>query len=114
MIDLLLPRPPDYFLARIAELHTQIRRHVWAGSAVGSSTATSEAGGFRGGDWLYPIDLKAEQLLERFFSVWGEELPVLVFAEGFSGDGGRTYTTGTDRNRVAFTCVVDPIDGTRG
>jgi hypothetical protein len=109
-----LPRDPDYFLQRLGELQGEIRerlrRSTRAGDIAGSAAPVDE----RGGDTIFALDLGAEETVERFFAAWGEELPLLLVAEGIPGDGSRTFPAVTPRERVAFTCIVDPIDGTRG
>jgi hypothetical protein len=109
-----LPRPPEYFLARLATLHDRVRSRLYRETASSSTHALSEAAAARGGDTIFAIDLHAEEEMESFFAAWGKELPLLLIAEGFPDDGGKTYPVGTPRAEVAFTCIVDPIDGTRG
>ena len=112
--DLSLPRAPDYFIDRLADLHGRIRDRLWKLSTRASVDNLSAVAAPREGDTIFAIDLHAEEVLDDFFSAWGEDLPLLVVAEGFPGDGGRTFPEGTPRESVAFTCIVDPIDGTRG
>lgn len=109
-----LPRSPEYFLTRLAGLHDRVRARLGREAASSSSDALAEVTQARGGDTIFALDVHAEEELESFFAVWGEELPLLLVAEGFPTDGGKTYPTGTPRADVAFTCIVDPIDGTRG
>lgn len=112
--DFGLTRPPEYFLDRLADLHDRVRQRVCHEGVSSSTDALSEVAEARGGDTIFAIDLHAEEELESFFAAWGEELPLLLVAEGFPDDGGKTYPAGTPRCDVAFTCIVDPIDGTRG
>src|SRR5579859_2686237 len=113
-VDWNLPRSADYFLARLATLHDRMRARLYREGASSPIDALAEVAQARGGDTIFALDLRAEEELESFFYAWGEELPLLLIAEGFPGDGGKTYPVGTPRDRVAFTCIVDPIDGTRG
>jgi hypothetical protein len=108
-----LPRDSQYFLDKLAELQQRIRAHLW--KLVCSTTAEelSAVAASREGDTIFTLDEHAEEVVEEFFSAWGEELPLLLVMEGFPGDGGKTYPEGTPRNEVDFTCIVDPIDGTR-
>jgi len=66
------------------------------------------------GDTIFGIDVRAGEVIESFFSKWGEDIPLLAIAEGFPGDGGKVYPEGASRDDALFTCIVDPIDGTRG
>jgi hypothetical protein len=114
MRDWGLPRPPEYFVERLTELQRRIRDRVWEASAARTVDAMAEVAADREGDTTFAIDLDAEEILEEFFTAWGDELPVLLIAEGQPGDGSKTYPAGISRSNVAFTCIVDPIDGTRG
>jgi hypothetical protein len=113
-LDRNLPRPADYFLTRLADLHDRMRARLYREGASSSVDALSHVASARGGDTIFALDVHAEEELESFFSAWGEELPLLLIAEGFPGDGGKTYPVDTPRDEVTFTCIVDPIDGTRG
>src|SRR5947209_6445621 len=113
-VDRNLPRSADYFLARLASLHDRMRARLYREGGSSSIDALAAVASARGGDTIFALDLHAEEELESFFSAWGEELPLLLIAEGFPDDGGKTYPVETPRDRVAFTCIVDPIDGTRG
>ena len=109
-----LPRSPDYFLTQLAALHDRVLARVYREGAASSTDALSAVAGDRGGDTTFAIDVHAEEELDAFFAAWGTDLPLLLIAEGFPEDGGKTYPAGTRREDVAFTCIVDPIDGTRG
>jgi hypothetical protein len=109
-----LPRPTDYFLARLALLHDRMRARLYREGASSPTDALAEVTEARGGDTIFALDVHAEEEMESFFAAWGEELPILLIAEGFPDDGGKTYPADTPRADVAFTCIVDPIDGTRG
>ena len=109
-----LPRSPEYFLTKLASLHDQVLARVYREAAATSADALSEVAEDRGGDTTFAIDVHAEEELDAFFAAWGEDLPLLLIAEGFPEDGGKTYPAGTARGEVAFSCIVDPIDGTRG
>ena len=113
-LDWNLPRSADYFLARLATLHDRMRARLYREGASSSIDTLAEVAQARGGDTIFALDLHAEEELESFFSAWGDDLPLLLLAEGFPDDGGKTFPAGTPRAEVAFTCIVDPIDGTRG
>ncbi|GAC1509038.1 MAG: hypothetical protein NVS2B16_06870 [Chloroflexota bacterium] len=109
-----LPREPDYFLERLAALQARIRSRLVALMREVPAASLMAVSAPREGDTIFGIDVHAEDVVHDFFATWGEELPLLLIAEGSSGDGGITYPQGTPRDQVAFTCIVDPIDGTRG
>jgi hypothetical protein len=69
--------------------------------------------GERGGDTIYRLDEHGEAALLGFCARWAEELPFLLVAEGL--EGGRLLLPATaDPRQLAFTLIVDPVDGTRG
>lgn len=109
-----LPRSPEYFLDRLAELHRRVRRRMVDASASSSMDELSRVSRDAEGDTIFALDVHAENILEDFFSAWGQDVPLLVFVEGQTGDGGVTYPPDASREQVEFTCIVDPIDGTRG
>ncbi len=113
-VDRNLPRSTDYFLARLGTLHDRMRARVYREGGSSSIDALAAVAAARDGDTIFALDVHAEEELESFFSAWGDELPLLLIAEGFPDDGGKTYPVGTPRDQVGLTCIVDPIDGTRG
>lgn len=109
-----LPRPPEYFLDRILALHRAVRDGLWQLAAHPGAEDLCAAREQRGGDTIFALDVHAEEIIEPFFVAWGEELPLAVVMEGFPGDGLRVFPAGLPRDAASFTCVIDPIDGTRG
>ncbi len=109
-----LPRSPQYFLERLAGLHDRVRDTLYRVQSASAIEVLSRVTDAPEGDTIFAIDVDAEQELTSYFESWGEELPLLLIAEGTPGDGGKTFPEGMPRSEVAFTCIVDPIDGTRG
>jgi len=115
-----LPRDASYFVDHLRALALELRAAV--GRSVRGSTAEelSTATGDRGGDTIYRLDEHGEGVLLTYCTRWGEDLPLLLVAEGLEGGGdptlrvGRIFPHGADPQRLAFTMIVDPIDGTRG
>src|ERR671938_1393258 len=115
-----LPRDAAYFVGHLRALALELREAV--GRSVRGSTAEelSAATGDRGGDTIYRLDEHGEGVLLAYCARWGEDLPLLLVAEGLEGGGdptlrvGRVFPCGADPQRLAFTMIVDPIDGTRG
>jgi hypothetical protein len=68
----------------------------------------------RGGDVIYRIDEKGEEILVEYCEEWGRSAPFLLIAEGISASGERMFPAGTVRDEATFRLIVDPIDGTRG
>jgi hypothetical protein len=109
-----LPRPPEYFLDRLAGLQRRIRDEVRRQAAPAETAELAAVSAEGEGDTVFTMDVWADEILRDYFARWGEDLPLLLIAEGFPGDGGITFPVGMPRDAVQFTCIVDPIDGTRG
>ena len=116
-----LPRNAAYFAGHLRALALELRAQV--GRSVRGSTAEelSTATGDRGGDTIYRLDEHGEGPLLAYCARWGEDLPLLLVAEGVEGGEagprpsvGRVFPRGADPQRLTFTLIVDPIDGTRG
>lgn len=108
-----LPRQPEYFLDRLFDLQARIRSHIRSAMRSESADMLASVVDQRGGDTIFALDHHAEDILKAFFSLWGDELPLYLVAEGLPG-GSQVFPEGIDRRETAFTCIVDPIDGTRG
>jgi hypothetical protein len=108
-----LPRPPEYFLHHLAELQTRIRDRLRSTLAQSSPLSLTSVAAEREGDTIFALDERAEDLLDAYFEEWSRDLPIYVVSEGFPDDGGRVYPRNARRERTAFTCVIDPVDGTR-
>lgn len=108
-----LPHPPAFYRDRLIDLHARIRNHlreVQSAAAEDFTAARQPAEG----DTIFRLDEHADEIVRTYVAEWAEEAPVLLIAEGQPGDGGVVFPDGTPRERAAFTCIVDPIDGTRG
>jgi hypothetical protein len=108
-----LPRPPDYFVARLRELHGRMRDHLVAQLRRESIETLAGVARMHGEDVIFDIDVRAEEILLPFCEVWGQEVPLLLIAEGVPGSGERVFPEGVPADRAAFRLIVDPIDGTR-
>ncbi len=92
---------------------TRLREGVTAGLRAESAERLSQTAGVRGGDLVYRLDEHAEEPLLAICEAWGEEEPFLLIAEGLDG-GKRVFPAGAAAEELAFTLIVDPVDGTRG
>ncbi|GAC1434789.1 MAG: hypothetical protein NVSMB65_08790 [Chloroflexota bacterium] len=108
-----LPRNPAYFVDHLHALALALRAAVGRGVRASTSEELSQSTGERGGDTIYRLDEHGEEALLEYCAAWGGELPFLLVAEGLPG-GQRVVGAGADADRLAFTLIVDPIDGTRG
>lgn len=66
-------------------------------------------------DTVYRIDrISEDAIIEWFEAHWPEDLAVRLVMEGISDSRVLVFPRSTDPNTVPFTCIVDPVDGTRG
>lgn len=108
-----LPRDATYFTGHLRDLALRMRDAVLHGMRGASIEWLSAPTGDRGGDTIYRLDIHGEETLLAFCAEWGRDLPFLLVAEGLEG-AGQIFPTGADPAALAFTMIVDPIDGTRG
>jgi hypothetical protein len=108
-----LPKPPGYFVAKLRELHDRMRERLVAQLRRETVDTLSEVSDTRGGDTIYTIDERGEEVLTQFCEEWGREIPFMLIAEGVPGSGERVYPDGALASQAAFRLIVDPIDGTR-
>lgn len=90
-----------------------LRERVMAGLRTESAERLTETVGVRGGDLIYRLDEHAEEALLAVCEQWGREEPFLLIAEGLEG-GRRVFPADAAPDALAFTLIVDPVDGTRG
>ena len=91
-----------------------IRGAVIAALSAESAERLAEPSGVRGGDLVYRLDEHAEVALLVGCEEWGaDQEAFLLVAEGLEG-GQRVFPAGAPPNSLAFTLIVDPVDGTRG
>jgi hypothetical protein len=108
-----LPRNADYFVGQLRTLALAMRDAVGRGIRAETPDELAMAVGDRGGDTVYRLDEHGEGALLAHCAAWGEDLPFLLVAEGIE-HGSQVFPAGADPARLAFTVIVDPIDGTRG
>ena len=91
----------------------RLRAAVMAGLQMESAERLAEATGMRGGDLIYRLDEHAEEALLAVCTEWARDEPFLLIAEGLEG-GQRVFPADATADTLAFTLIVDPVDGTRG
>ena len=65
-------------------------------------------------DAIYQIDKISEHFVLNWFGEnWPQECPVELIMEGIE-DGTSVFPEGTPMQDLRHTCILDPIDGTRG
>ncbi len=108
-----LPRDSSYFIEHLYALGLAIRTAVLGGVRSASVEELSRAVADRGGDTIYRLDEHGEGALLEYCAAWSEQLPFLLVAEGIEGVG-RVFPAEADPEKLSFTLIVDPVDGTRG
>jgi hypothetical protein len=107
-----LPREPAYFVERLRALALGIRSSVGRALRTELTEQLSRATAERGGDTIYRLDEHGEAVLQSHCDRWGRELPFLLIAEGLIA-GEQVFPEDAPPDRLAFTLIADPIDGTR-
>lgn len=108
-----LPAEVSRRLEWLRRAATRLRAAVMAGLRAESAERLAQTVGERGGDLVYRLDEHGEEALLAVCAEWGREEPFLLIAEGLDG-GQRTFPPGVAPDTLAFTLIVDPVDGTRG
>lgn len=112
----MLPKPVDYYIERLRELHDAMQTRLLADVRTQEAAASEDLSGVadvRGGDTIYQIDAHADEVLHHFCSEWAKEAPLVLIAEGIEGAGWQVFPEGTPEQDATFLLIVDPIDGTR-
>ncbi len=99
-----------WWLRRLGE---RLQAAVSAGLRAESMERLTTVAGERGGDIIYRLDEHGEDALLALCEEWAREEPFLLVAEGLEA-GQRVFPAGAAADQLAFTLIVDPIDGTRG
>jgi hypothetical protein len=108
-----LPEETTRRLGWLRTLAGRVRDAVMAGLRAESAEQLAQPAGLRGGDLIYHLDEHAEVALLAGCTEWGAEEPFLLIAEGLEG-GRRVFPPDAPAEALAFTLIVDPVDGTRG
>jgi hypothetical protein len=106
-----LSAPPGYFVEKLRALHLALRDHLRAQLLRGAVSELSAVAEARGGDTLYGIDERGEEVLLACCREWAREIPFRLVAEGLP-DGEILLPEGSGAV-PRFRLIVDPIDGTR-
>jgi hypothetical protein len=98
-------------LPRLRELHGLMRDAIYAHVGETSLETMSSADRYEGGDTIYALDTRGEEILWPYCEQWGKQTPFLLVCEGLP-QGGQLFGT-NDISAAQFVLICDPIDGTR-
>jgi fructose-1,6-bisphosphatase/inositol monophosphatase family enzyme len=101
-------------IAALRELHLRMLQGIRGQLLSTSAEEAAAVAGVKGGDVIYRIDQKGEDLLVEFCEEQAREVPFLLIAEGITESGERMFPAHADPAEAVFRVIVDPIDGTRG
>ena len=105
------PLDSHFFLPHLRELHTQMRDAIHAHVSRASLESMSRAERFEGGDIIYALDSRGEEILFPWCEKLGRTVPFLLVCEGL-GEGQQLFGT-PEISGAQFVLICDPIDGTR-
>jgi fructose-1,6-bisphosphatase/inositol monophosphatase family enzyme len=98
----------------LAALGDHLRDAVLAGRDHATRGALAEVVGSVDADVIYAVDrIGDEAVLAWFAEHWPEDEPVRLVMEGIEDHEVVTFPAGTAPGALRWTCIVDPIDGTR-
>lgn len=99
----------------LCELGDAIRERVIAARAQGLADTFAGVAGETTADTIYAVDkISEEAILDWFDAHWPVKWPVELVMEGVEEADSLTFPRGTPLEQVLVTCILDPIDGTRG
>jgi hypothetical protein len=101
----------ENMLPRLRALHQMMRDTLRAHVASTRIDEMCAPDRFEGGDTIYALDVKSEEILIPFCESWSREQPFLLVCEGLPG--GRQLFGCNDLSQAQFVLICDPIDGTR-
>jgi fructose-1,6-bisphosphatase/inositol monophosphatase family enzyme len=98
----------------LCALGSEIRARVIAGRRAAGEEAMNSVVDVTEADTIYAIDkISEEAVLEWFESHWPADRPVELVMEGLKEGGRCTFPIGIKTADCLWTCIIDPIDGTR-
>jgi fructose-1,6-bisphosphatase/inositol monophosphatase family enzyme len=97
----------------LRSLQMRILAAVVAGARAEDAAVLSQVAKDEGGDIIYRIDAKVEDVLVEYCSDWSKSSRFILIAEGLCEKGCSPFPEDTTEENADFYLIVDPIDGTR-
>lgn len=105
----------DELVAALRRIQLDVLERVRVSMRTESPETLSERSHETGGDVIYEIDRRVEDLIrDSFERELGHREGLLVICEGLRPDERMTLPRGLDPRDVERVVILDPIDGTRG
>ena len=110
------PEDAERMRSLLCAMQDHIQARVTEARRSRSSQELSAVGAVTPSDTLYEIDRVGEEAIVGWFAEhWPADWPVELVMEGDSGEPGAAprVPAGTPDAALRWTCIIDPIDGTR-
>lgn len=99
----------------LCQLGDEIRNQITSARDRGLTKNFADVAAETAADTIYGIDkLSEEPILTWFEKKWPPEWPVELIMEGIDETSAPVFPKKSPPEKIQFTCIVDPIDGTRG
>ncbi len=109
-----LPREYEYFIDKLKQMQLALQQRICEVLGQhGDERLYDVIAGTGVGDTQFRMDKVAEEVLISFCENWSDEHPLLLIAEGLSGNGKCVFPHGSDERKAEFIVIADPVDGTR-
>lgn len=98
----------------LCRLQDSVRDALVVARTTESSDTLSGVAAVTAADTIYRIDKVGEEAILAWMDRdWPTDCPVELVMEGAEGGDAHTFPRGTPASKTEFTCIIDPIDGTR-
>lgn len=98
----------------LCDLGDAIRQRVVTARDAGLSGAFADVAAETTADTIYQVDKLSEKAIVDWFALhWPHDWPVELVMEGVEDADSLVFPNGTPLAHTDFTCILDPIDGTR-
>ncbi|MEM1058161.1 MAG: inositol monophosphatase [Verrucomicrobiota bacterium] len=106
--------PRDRLRRRLVELGEHVRARVLASRQAAAPGELAAVVGSTRADVIYAVDRVSEAAITEWFRArWPAEEPVQLVMEGIEDHERVTFPAETPAGRLRWTCLLDPVDGTR-
>jgi hypothetical protein len=109
------PETRERLRVLLCEMQAAIQRDVITARDQSTFEDRSRIEAVTEADTVYQIDRVSEEAIVAWFEAhWPADLPVRVVMEGVTDEARLVFPPDTSPDAALYTCIIDPIDGTRG